>query len=1288
MYKIINRNSTLFLIIPLLLLSSSIPFFAIDDVIENNNAETIPIDSFSNKEASSLDVFLEIANDYVNVGDQQDITLIVDNLGDVVNVTITLEVHYEIVNMTGAYMQLDLVYENQVDNLTDTFIYIIGYTFDHKSSYDFNLIVDDSDGSSWYDFAYVETYCEYEYSVDISLSVDSYPTIGESSIIVFEIYNDWNEPLTFDILLSWNYDKWNETTKTYDEFSEILHSATDILVDPYTEYTDEITVVFTERAFYDVNLVVIDSNYPSVMWDRSRYVESEYEYEDSVELKLDYNEQMIVGEIGTITPSVENYWITTINVSVLILLQYNIWNETQETWVHCEEFILNETNILISPLSNYSIDVNYNFTYRTGYYFVFGVIDENFAVWFEEGEIDAKFEYEEYIILNIDHVDEATVGDNLSIDITIDNNWNDSLITNIELWVEYEVWNETLGYYIEIKELLLNKTNEQINASSMFNQNILFNTTSRTRYYFELVVVDTNNVEWTKKSALNARYEYEEYIDIWLDYETQVFVGVTTTVVINIKNNWNQSVTVDIELMLHYDEILFNATDVIINASSSYTKSINITLSERTYYNVRLKVSDRNNAIWLDGFEFNPEYEYEEYIYLGLEHEDHLLTNEEITILINIENNWTSDIIVTVELWIGEGSWESSFIYFLWDISWDIKHYENINTTITSFSTFSEACPITFEEHGYYGVQLRVTSSEGAKWTTECMFEVRDAYEYGVFAWLEQDDSVNVGQETTILINLDNIGEAINVDVELQILGVYHDTNTGVSEMLSEILFNQSGILLEAYLNFSVNYTFAYHGMFTVYLIVTDDNGAVWKDCSLFMVDYLLCDQFEINIETSIDIIVGEPTTINISIINLENPIVASVVIVMQDMDKDDLILYNNTDILLSGLYEDNIEVIFNKTGHYNLNFCIVDDYGFFKTCLIQFEVGTGYYLNISSIHETEVFVGEQTNIQIRVEGNLTESIEVFVLIFNDIYGMFSIYSDYSYYKEIVFTGSFEDSFDYTFDKDGLFFIYIIVVDSRSETWFNIDFMRASYSESPTSNAPTVNVEYPNGDEVIRNTVNITWVASDPNGDILTYNVYYWNGTDWMEIAYRITNTYYIWNTDILPNGDYYKIKVYAMDGQYICIDVSDNIFVVDNTNFAPEVSITSPNGGENVSGILTISWSATDINEDSIEYSIFYWNSNEWIMIVANLTTTTYNWDTTTVSDGDYYKISIHASDGHLTSTDESDDVFTIKNTVDSDTSSDSETTKTPLTPGFEAILLVIGLLSLSVDIRRKRSR
>ena len=132
---------------------------------------------------------------------------------------------------------------------------------------------------------------------------------------------------------------------------------------------------------------------------------------------------------------------------------------------------------------------------------------------------------------------------------------------------------------------------------------------------------------------------------------------------------------------------------------------------------------------------------------------------------------------------------------------------------------------------------------------------------------------------------------------------------------------------------------------------------------------------------------------------------------------------------------------------------------------------------------------------------------------------------------------------------------------------------------------------------------------------------------------------------------------------------------------------ITFPDGGETLSGVITLQWTAViDSYSHSVTYSVYY-SSNAgatWILLETGITSTSYNWDTTTIPDGLSYLIKVVATCSRgLTAEDLSGGTFAIQNALSTITSQMSSSVISFPIPGPTGFILLLSIVSI-VALRR----
>lgn len=107
------------------------------------------------------------------------------------------------------------------------------------------------------------------------------------------------------------------------------------------------------------------------------------------------------------------------------------------------------------------------------------------------------------------------------------------------------------------------------------------------------------------------------------------------------------------------------------------------------------------------------------------------------------------------------------------------------------------------------------------------------------------------------------------------------------------------------------------------------------------------------------------------------------------------------------------------------------------------------------------------------------------------------------------------------------------------------------------------------------------------------------------------------------------------------------NVFYWLSENRAPSVEVTAPNGGEVLSGIVLVNWTADDFDSDPLTFDVYYSDNNgsDWNLLESGLTGLQYSWNTTQHDDGDTYLIRVEVSDGTLIAMDDSDSAFELDN-------------------------------------------
>ncbi|UCB59620.1 MAG: hypothetical protein JSW72_05635 [Candidatus Bathyarchaeota archaeon] len=187
------------------------------------------------------------------------------------------------------------------------------------------------------------------------------------------------------------------------------------------------------------------------------------------------------------------------------------------------------------------------------------------------------------------------------------------------------------------------------------------------------------------------------------------------------------------------------------------------------------------------------------------------------------------------------------------------------------------------------------------------------------------------------------------------------------------------------------------------------------------------------------------------------------------------------------------------------------------------------------------------------------------------------------------------------------------ICDNRTLFMLNVPFVTGTYSVSlwdnstspavlldkitASSNPPSVTVTYPNGGEVVGDSFNINWTASDADGDPLTFKLFFSNdyGVRWRPISTRLTGTSFHLDASVLPGGSQSMIRVVVSDGFHTSEDQSDVVFSVplkDPMDLAGN-TIGPPEGPVFLGDPVVLKGSAFDPEDGVLNGTALTWTSD-----------------------------------------------------------------------------------------------
>jgi hypothetical protein len=146
-----------------------------------------------------------------------------------------------------------------------------------------------------------------------------------------------------------------------------------------------------------------------------------------------------------------------------------------------------------------------------------------------------------------------------------------------------------------------------------------------------------------------------------------------------------------------------------------------------------------------------------------------------------------------------------------------------------------------------------------------------------------------------------------------------------------------------------------------------------------------------------------------------------------------------------------------------------------------------------------------------------------------------------------------------------------------------------------STNPPRVDLLSPDGGEVLNGSIEVSWAASDLDGDDLAYSLFYSvdDGSTWKPVAVNITGTT-THRLDLAwaPGSTTARMRIEASDGFHTARDDSDGAFTVDEK--APSAIILYPDDGEVLTATLTnLTGYGYDLEDGVLKGASVAWTSD-----------------------------------------------------------------------------------------------
>jgi serine protease len=157
---------------------------------------------------------------------------------------------------------------------------------------------------------------------------------------------------------------------------------------------------------------------------------------------------------------------------------------------------------------------------------------------------------------------------------------------------------------------------------------------------------------------------------------------------------------------------------------------------------------------------------------------------------------------------------------------------------------------------------------------------------------------------------------------------------------------------------------------------------------------------------------------------------------------------------------------------------------------------------------------------------------------------------------------------------------------------------------------------------------NLSWTCSDPDGDSLTYDIYFGTSSNPPAVYYGKTSANY--DPGTLDYDETYYWKIVARDGNGASTEGQVWHFSTEADNYPPETPYNPlpTNGSVDVSINTNLSWNCSDPDGDSLVYNVYFGESSSPPEVSSDQLSKSY--DPGTLEEGKTYYWKIKAKDGN----------------------------------------------------------
>ncbi len=257
------------------------------------------------------------------------------------------------------------------------------------------------------------------------------------------------------------------------------------------------------------------------------------------------------------------------------------------------------------------------------------------------------------------------------------------------------------------------------------------------------------------------------------------------------------------------NQTLYYIETVFIPTFGQWQFNINHTFTEAGHYDVNFTLIDDTEKVWWTSCWWDIAEPPGTGFYFWIYQDNYAFVGEERWMNFSIYSNFSHSMYVSINVTLDYPS------------GTDFILYSNDAVFIPSYTFWNISLSYTFQQSGYYYVDLILIDDVHMEWYTSCWWQISEKMPEYFDLWIYQDNYASIGEQRWMNFYIDSeFSHDMNISIEIILAG----------PIGNETLYYNTSVFMPPYGHWSlyIDYNFTNVGYYKVYFIILDDILAKW----------------------------------------------------------------------------------------------------------------------------------------------------------------------------------------------------------------------------------------------------------------------------------------------------------------------------------------------------------------------------------------------------------------------------------------------------------------------------